>query len=173
MLRTPPRLISCLATLAVLATACGTARGFELKRVQRANVKVLPGSSGFLNPLTGVVSYAPQPWQQRRPLVIKVGNSANERPQSGLDRADVIYEELVEGGVTRFFSVFLTNQSPRVGPVRSVRTVDPLLAEPLGALFAYSGGVPPVVEALRATSSVTDVGANSANESAYRRDSNR
>ena len=84
----------------------------------------------------------------------------NERPQAGLDRADVIYEELVEGGVTRFMALYSTNDAPRVGPVRSVRTVDHKIMQPLGGLFAYSGGVPPVVDELRETPGVTDVGAN-------------
>ena len=101
-----------------------------------------------------------------------MGNSGNERPQAGLDRADVIFEELVEGGVTRFMALFSTNDAPRVGPVRSVRTVDHKIMQPLGGLFAYSGGVPPVVEELRETPGVTDVGANRVG-AAYTRDSAR
>jgi hypothetical protein len=158
----------CIAALAVLASACSSASGFELSRVQRKDVKVLPGANGFTNPLTGVVSYSPQEWQQHPVLGIKVGNSHPERPQAGLDRADVIYEELVEGGETRFLALFLTNQAPRVGPVRSVRTVDHKILRPLGALFGYSGGVPPIVSDLRRTPGVTDVGADRAADAYYR-----
>lgn len=173
MFSTPRRFLFCVAALALIGAACATAQGFELQRVQRKDVEVLPGTDGFVHPLTGIMSYSPQDWQNRPLLAIKVGNSANERPQAGLDRADVVYEELVEGGVTRFMAVFSTNQAPRVGPVRSVRTVDTTILQPLRALFGYSGGVPPVVSALRGTPGVTDVGANSAAGSAYYRDSNR
>ena len=170
----PPnrRVLACAAALALLCVGCAKAESFELTRVQRSDVRVLPGADGFTHPLTGVVSYVPQEWQERPVLAIKVGNSANERPQAGLDRADLIYEELVEGGVTRFMVLYSTNQVPRVGPVRSVRSVDPAILEPIGGLFAYSGGVPPVVSQLRATSGITDVGANVVG-GAYRRDDNR
>jgi hypothetical protein len=167
-----PKLALCAAALALLAVACGTALSIEVERVQKSDVKVLPGENGFTNPLTGVVAYAPQDWQNRRALAIKIGNSAPERPQAGLDRADVVYEEIVEGGVTRFLAVFLTNQAPRVGPVRSVRTVDHKIVQPLHALFGYSGGVPPVISELRGTPDVTDVGANVVG-GAYRRDGAR
>src|SRR5436305_2379329 len=109
--------------LAVGAAACATAHSFEIQRVRRSNVRVLPGAGGFVNPLTGLKTYTPQDWQSRRVLAVKIGNSSAERPQSGLDRADVVYEELVEGGITRFMALFLTNSVDRVGPVRSVRTV--------------------------------------------------
>jgi hypothetical protein len=155
-----------------LCTGCATAHGFELSRVQSKDVSVLPGADGYVHPLTGIVSYTPQEWQRRPVLALKVGNSGNERPQAGLDRADVIYEELVEGGVTRFMALYSTNDSPRVGPVRSVRTVDHKIMQPLGGLFAYSGGVPPVVDELRETPGVTDVGTNRV-AAAYRRDSAR
>jgi hypothetical protein len=166
------RLLFSAAALALLCTGCATAHGFELSRVQRKDVRVLPGASGYVHPLTGTVSYTPQDWQRRPVLAIKVGNSGNERPQSGLDRADVIYEELVEGGVTRFMAIFSTNEAPRVGPVRSVRTVDHKIMQPITGLFAYSGGVPPVVDELRGTPRITDVGANRM-DGAYRRDSSR
>jgi hypothetical protein len=172
MLRTTPRLRLCLAALAIFV-ACGTAEGaIRVDRIQKSDVKVLPGAGGFLNPLSGTVSYTPQDWQNRRALGIKVGNSSPERPQAGLDRADVVYEEIVEGGVTRFLAVFLTNQAPRVGPVRSVRTADPLIMQPMKGLFGYSGGVPPVIEQLRNTDGVTDVGANVVGN-AFTRDPNR
>jgi hypothetical protein len=157
----------------MLAAACSTrVESFTLERIEKADVNVLPGADGFVHPLTGMTSYTPQDWQKRPVLAIKVGNSANERPQAGLDRADLIYEEVVEGGVTRFMAIFSTNQAPRVGPVRSVRKVDPDLLQPIGGLFGYSGGVPPVVSKLRETPGVHDVGANVAS-GAYRRDSAR
>jgi hypothetical protein len=167
-----PRLALIAVALATLAAACANAQSFEIQRIRRSNVKVLPGAGGFTNPLTGLKSYSPQDWQKRRVLAVKIGNSNAERPQSGLDRADIVYEELVEGGITRFMALFLTNSVERVGPVRSVRNVDPDIAESYHALFAYSGGVPPVISRLRAAGRLTDVGADAASD-AYRRDDNR
>ena len=74
MFRTPEAPV-CAAALALLCTGCATAHGFELSRVQRKDVSVLPGADGYVNPLTGIVSYTPQEWQRRPVLALKVGNS--------------------------------------------------------------------------------------------------
>jgi Protein of unknown function (DUF3048) N-terminal domain/Protein of unknown function (DUF3048) C-terminal domain len=163
------RRVALLCTLALAAGACSTAH-VEAIRVQRTNVHVLP--TGSMNPLTGVVYETPQPWQNRPVLGVKIGNSSPERPQAGIDRADLIYEELVEGGETRFLAFFLTNSPDRIGPVRSCRTVDPQILAPIGGLFGYSGGVQFVVNAVRAVPNVKDVGADVKGD-AYVRDSNR
>src|SRR3972149_3172416 len=47
-----------------------------------------------------------QQWEKRRPLGVMVENSVDARPQSGLSKADVIFEAVAEGGITRFLSVF-------------------------------------------------------------------
>jgi hypothetical protein len=82
----------------------------------------------------------------RRPaLAIKVENAPEARPQSGLNDADVVVEEPVEGGYTRFIAIFECGGSDRVGPVRSGRTTDPNFLRQLGAVaFGYAGGVPSV-----------------------------
>jgi hypothetical protein len=61
-------------------------------------------------------------WQEHRPLGIMVENSTDARPQSGLSSADVIYEAVAEGGITRFLAVFHCQDAEFVGPVRSART---------------------------------------------------
>jgi hypothetical protein len=170
MFRTKTRFTYALTALALAAVACSGASGVSSQRVQKADVRVLPG--GGVHPLTGVSAFGDAPWRQRSPLAVKIGNSPAERPQAGIDRADLVYEEIVEGGVTRFMAVFSTNSAARVGPVRSVRSVDPDLAQPLGALVAGSGGVLPVLTDLRNTPGVTDIGAKT-NGDLYRRDSNR
>jgi hypothetical protein len=73
-------------------------------------------------------------------LVVKIENSPASRPQSGLDAADVVVEEVVEGGVTRFFVLFHGDLPPVAGPVRSARPVDTQLLQGLGPSgFAFSG----------------------------------
>jgi hypothetical protein len=73
-------------------------------------------------------------------LIVKVENSENARPQSGLDAADIVIEELVEGGITRFMVLFHGDLPSTAGPVRSARPVDADLLAGLGPSgFAYSG----------------------------------
>ena len=60
----------------------------------------------------------------RKPLLIKVANTAEVRPQSGLNAADVVVEHLSEGGITRFTALFLSNMPAKVGSVRSCRLID-------------------------------------------------
>ena len=91
-------------------------------------------------PLTGL----PAPHDQipaRPALAIKVENAPEARPQASLNGADVVVEEPVEGGYTRFIAIFQCHASNRVGPVRSGRTTDPDFLRQLGpAVFGYAGG---------------------------------
>jgi len=60
----------------------------------------------------------------RRPLSIKIENSAAARPQTGIAAADVVYETISEGGITRFNCIYHSDLPPQVGPVRSARLSD-------------------------------------------------
>ncbi len=107
-------------------------------------------------PLTGLP--APSATVADAPvLAVKIDNAAAARPQTGLDRADVIIEEVVEGGVTRFLALFQSQGSDPVGPIRSVRPVDPALLTPFGGGFAYSGGTKRFINNLR-RAPIADVG---------------
>ena len=79
-------------------------------------------------------------------LTVKVENTDDAYPLAGLERADVVYEEPVEGGITRFAAIFHCRQAGRVGPIRSARTTDPkiVLAYANDPLLAYSGANPTV-----------------------------
>jgi len=83
-------------------------------------------------------------------VIVKVDNSPGARPQSGLNSADVIYEERVEGSVVRFLSLFQTHDVGTVGPVRSVRSTDAAVLAPLGGVFAFSGGIAPFINKVQA-----------------------
>ena len=61
-------------------------------------------------------------WKSHRPLGIMIENHEESRPQSGLSFADVVYEAVAEGGITRFLGIFYCQDSGIVGPVRSART---------------------------------------------------
>ncbi|MBP8717943.1 MAG: DUF3048 domain-containing protein [Candidatus Atribacteria bacterium] len=56
-----------------------------------------------------------------RPLAIMIDNARDSRPQSGLEKADIVYEVLAEGGITRFLAIYATQEADKVGPVRSAR----------------------------------------------------
>lgn len=64
-------------------------------------------------------------WEQRRPMAIMVENHQEARPQSGLSKADIVYETIAEGGITRFMAVYYCDAAfgnHTIGPVRSART---------------------------------------------------
>jgi hypothetical protein len=75
-----------------------------------------------------------------RPAVaVKIENSPQARPQAGLGEADVVFEEVVEGGVTRFAAIYHCGSTKKVGPVRSARFDDPKIVGPFTKVLAYSG----------------------------------
>jgi len=76
----------------------------------------------------------------RRPIAVMVENHPDARPQSGLTDADLVYETLAEGGITRFMAVYQTQKSPNIGPVRSARVYFADFANELGAVYAHVGG---------------------------------
>src|SRR2546423_15034295 len=73
----------------------------------------------------------------RRPVVVKVANDPNARPQSGLSGADLVMEIPVEGGLTRYALVFQSQESAHVGPVRSARQSDLNYLGALRAILAH------------------------------------
>lgn len=87
---------------------------------------------------------------QRRPLNVKITNFPPVvRPQSGLNSADIVWEHLVEGGVTRFTAIFQSQTVSHLGPVRSARLVDIPLTRIYGSLFVHSGSSTGTLDRLR------------------------
>jgi hypothetical protein len=75
-----------------------------------------------------------------RPAVaLKIEDDPVARPQSGLEKADLVFEERVEGGITRFLVIYHCDDSNHAGPIRSGRFDDPKLAVPFTRLLAASG----------------------------------
>lgn len=123
-------------------------------------------------PLSGVVSEKGVP--QRPALAIKVENLPAARPQTGLSWADIVYEEPVEGGITRFIAIFQCQDASRVEPVRSARMTDVDVLRQFGnPLMGYSGGVPKVINALTAAGVIDISYETSRAANAYHRDPNR
>lgn len=74
-----------------------------------------------------------------RPIVVMVENSPASRPQDGLHKADIVYEILAEGDITRFVAVYQSEQAEVIGPVRSARPYFVELASGLDALYVHAG----------------------------------
>ncbi|MDH6117675.1 hypothetical protein ABH930_005752 [Kitasatospora sp. GAS204A] len=96
-------------------------------------------TAGGLSPLTGLPGPAGQI------VAVKVDNIVNARPQTGINSADVVYAIEVEGGLSRFLTIFDSNHLPpgdSVGPVRSARESDLPILQQYGKVdFAYSGAL--------------------------------
>jgi hypothetical protein len=147
--RSKPAITALTAVLLLVMplSACGTDDSSESKpqpspqpTAAPAVQRVVTGQALTVrtSPLTGVPT---RPGTLARPvLTVKIENSVDARPQAGLEAADLVVEELVEGGITRFAAMFQSRLPDHVGPVRSVRNVDASLAGPTHGLFAYSGG---------------------------------
>ena len=98
-------------------------------------------------PLTGTPGDNVGDWPV---LVVKIDNHERARPQFGVNSADVVFEEIVEGGLTRFAALYHSKEAGLVGPIRSVRTSDFDLLENLNRpLFANSGGNEAVLQLLQ------------------------
>ncbi|HEV7865899.1 MAG TPA: DUF3048 domain-containing protein [Acidimicrobiia bacterium] len=144
MIRLPARAWAASATVVVLcllgAACSGGGKGEAASTTTQtgASTTTAPAVAANASPLTGLPNDPAAP--ARAALVVKIDNAPKARPQAGINDADVVVEEGVEGGVTRFATVFHSHESPSVGPVRSARSTDLLFAQQLGRpLFAYSG----------------------------------
>lgn len=108
-----------------------------------------PTPDGSINPFTGL-PVSDITTLERAPLLVKVANTAEVRPQSGLNSADVVVEHLAEGGITRFTALYLSNTPERVGSVRSCRLIDIELPRIFQAGLVCSGTSPGVKPTMRA-----------------------
>lgn len=76
----------------------------------------------------------------KRPLAVVIENHPDARPQTGYNEADIVYEALAEGGITRTLAIFQSKESKEIGPVRSARPYFIDWATSFDAIFAHVGG---------------------------------
>jgi hypothetical protein len=145
-------IVTGLASLAATAACGGAAEPKPVAAVTPETVvsegTVTTEAAPPVAPLTGLPDTSGAT-TSRPSLAVKVDNAPEARPQSGLDVADIVYEEVVEGGVTRFIAILHSAAPPLAGPVRSVRPMDPDILSAYHGLFAYSGGIPAFVSLMR------------------------
>ncbi|KML40126.1 MULTISPECIES: DUF3048 domain-containing protein [Cytobacillus] len=99
----------------------------------------------FQYPLTGSGS---ETEVNGRAVAVMINNHPKARPQSGLNQADVVYEMLAEGDVTRFLAIFQSERPEMIGPVRSSRDYYIELAKGYDSLYIAHGYSPEAKELL-------------------------
>lgn len=161
--RHPITLFVGLAAVAMVATACGGDDDSAPTTTAAPSTTAAPTTTaptttttapattttveGPTMPLTGLPVTDPAA-AERPALVVKIDNHPKAVPQSGLNQADIVYEENVEQ-LTRFAAVFHSEGADPVGPIRSGRTQDVALLGSLNRpLFAWSGGNPAVTRTI-------------------------
>lgn len=161
-----------LAVVAAVAVVAAAAVGAILLADDGGDERTEPPPTSepvaSILPLLGTPGRVPE----RAALAVKIDNTERGRPPAGLTQADVVFEEMVEGGLTRLLAVYQSQDPDTVGPVRSARSSDlPILAELGRPLFAWSGANP-TFRALVENADLIDVGAAAARD-AYQRDPRR
>lgn len=163
------RVLAVLAAVAVVAAvAVGAILVAQDGDEERTETPPPSTSEPAILPLLGSPGRVPE----QAALAVKIDNTERGRPPAGLTQADVVFEEMVEGGLTRLLAVYQSQDADTVGPVRSARSSDlPILAELGRPLFAWSGANPTFAAAVRAAD-IVDVGLAAAPD-AYRRADDR
>ena len=124
---------------------------------KKANTNVLSGREGVNGPV----------------LVVKLDDTTQAHPQVGLEDADIVYIEQVEGGLTRLAAVFSSTIPRRIGPIRSARISDIDILSQFGRVaFAYSGAQRKLL-AVIAAANLQDLGAQRQSPTIYTTDPNR
>lgn len=155
-----------IALLALVAGACsgggdepereasGTTRGTEAPATTTTTEPV----PDPVMPLTGEPLPADGPLG-RPALVVKLNNvDGTSRPQAGLNEADLVFEEKVEGPISRFAAVYHSTEAPDLGPVRSGRSTDIAIVSSLNQpLYAFSGANAVTIQQLR-SAPLVDIG---------------
>jgi len=86
-----------------------------------------------------------------RAIMVSIENTPQARPQSGIGSAPIVYEFLVEGGITRFLALFWADIQEKIGPIRSVRPYMIEIAQEYDALLLHAGASPDGFDILQKT----------------------
>lgn len=145
--------ISALLAVIFCMSGCGGAEGKSSTHVEPSSVvdKESVPSRSIRNPLTGNPGFC-ETAVGKRPVAVMVNNIGQALPHRGLSKADIVYEVVVEGGITRMMAVFADQDHlPYVGPIRSVRHYYIDLALPYNPIFIHFGGSPAGYERIQST----------------------
>jgi len=151
-----------ILAFALLASACGKqevpANSSELQQVQE------PPSSPeeqeeketfrYVTPLTGMGTNEELP---KRVVMVMINNAPPARPQSGLDKADIVYEVLAEGSITRFVGIYHSQEPKVIGPVRSIRPYYIDIGSGFDAIMVHAGGSPDALATLKGMAHMDEI----------------
>jgi hypothetical protein len=133
------RLVAVVSAAALALSACSSSSS---DGTQKPDTPDASGATATplveISPLTGRAMTKGRP--DNPVFVVKIENTSAGAPQYGLDKADMVLEELVEGGLTRLAAFFYSSIPSKVGHVRSLRTSDIGIAGPVGGQIVASGG---------------------------------
>jgi len=125
-------------------------------------------------PVAAAPERAPYPLERgtvtRRPYVVMIDNHPRAYPQTGLDKAALVFEALAEFGLTRFMAVYQPGVSPEaasIGPVRSARLYFVRWAMGLRGMYIHAGGAPDALTLARQAQEIIDVDALSRSGGGY------
>lgn len=134
------RKLALAAAAALLLLSACSDKGAQKPEVENSGKKATAAEKQtelpFAYPLTGIGSETPT---GGRAFAVMVNNHPKARPQSGLNKADIVYELLAEGDITRFLAIFQSEKPETVGPVRSARDYYINLAKGLDSIFIAHG----------------------------------
>ena len=131
-----------------------------------------PVDPDIINPLTGLYNYN-KDIKIKRPIAIMISNSDLALPQCGIENADVIFETLAEGGISRLMGIYSdVDKIPDIGPIRSARQYYVSIARGFDAVFMHWGGSVYANDNLR-LGGISNVDANQYEGTYYWRDPDR
>jgi hypothetical protein len=135
-----------LAVIAVAVVASGGSDKTPAAKARQRKAAAKHAAQVRRAPLTGLPDK--KGVSLKRPAVTVKINNTDAAKQYSVDQADVVYEEVVETGITRLAAIFNSHAPDRVGPVRSVRRTDQSIVWPIGGIFAYSGGAQYAIDSI-------------------------
>jgi hypothetical protein len=133
--------------IATLFTACAAGKTVIEPIIQKETILPLPTITEEVIPATPTLELYTAPLTglgletliAERPIMVMVENSPSARPQTGLTDADVVYEILAEGEITRFIAVYQSKVPAVIGPVRSIRPYFVEIGKGLDAIVVHAG----------------------------------
>lgn len=149
-MRSTRLLATVLVTGSLVLAACGGDEKSPESDTPEAQASAAAAEAPQTWPLTGLEVAAGKKAEQKHPvLVLKMDNTPSSAPQVGLGEADLVVEELVEGGVTRLAAFYYSQVPGDVGPVRSMRASDIGIVSPVGAAMVTSGAAPVTINRIK------------------------
>jgi len=164
-------MIVLMLCICLIAAACGN-NSVEVMEEHENEEQIIDSmeESKVPSPISGILTEKEN--IERRPIAVMLDNQSKARPQAGLDQAEVIYEILTEGWITRYMAIFLINEPELIGPVRSARSYFIDKAMEFDALYVHDGGSPQALADIVAFK-IADISAQSRDKRIFWRENHK